>query len=192
MKLHRSHVLLSCVLAFGASASHAEGFYAGTGIQLRHYDLTQPGTTQDGSPSGHVLSGKLFAGYDFDDTWAIEGGYVNFGKPSYSYSFNGTSGQISASSRAAFVAAKASRPLSEKFGLFAKLGLDRHCLEVTGSGVASPLARSKSTTALYLGAGMQYKINKNLASTLELEHFGRDAAPGSSLTSVSLNLKYSF
>jgi len=49
-----------------------------------------------------------------------------------------------------------------------------------------------STTALYLSAGMQYKINKNLASTLELEHFGTDNNPGSSLTGVSLNLKYNF
>jgi hypothetical protein len=192
MNFFRTRLVLVSALACSASVSHAEGFYLGTGSYLRHYDMSQAGATQGSSPSGYTLSGKLFAGYDFNDMWSVEGGYVNFGKPSYSYTLNGTAGQLTTSGRAWFGAVKASKHLSEQLSVFGKVGLDQHRFEVAGSGDAASLTSNKSTTALYLSAGMQYKINKNLASTLELEHFGTDNNPGSSLTGVSLNLKYNF
>ena len=192
MKHFRPCFVLVCALTFGASASHAEGFYVGAGTHLRHYDLSQTGASQGSSGSGSVLSGKLFGGYDFNDTWAIEGGYVDLGKPRYSYMLNGTASQLSARAHAWFGAAKVSMPLSEQFGLFGKVGLDQHRLEVAGTGAAAALTSNKSTTALYVGAGVQYKISKNLASTLELEHFGTDKKPGSALNGVSLGLKFNF
>lgn len=187
-----SHFVLVPVLALFASVSHGQGPYVGSGIHLRRYDLSQPGAQSGDAATGHSLSGKVFAGYDFNDTWAIEGGYVDLGEQTYSYALDGAAGRLSTRGRIGFGAVKASMPLNEKFGLFGKLGLDRHRFEVAGSGAASSLARKKSSTAVYLGLGVQYKISKKLAATLELERFGAEKRPGGDLTGLSLSLKYGF
>ena len=180
------------VLTVATVSAHAEGLYLGGGAYLRHYDLGQAGATDANTPSGYTLSGKLFGGYDFNDTWAFEGGYVGFGKPAYRYSVNGTASELKAGGNAWYGAIMASVPFSDQVSFFGKLGLDRHTFDVTGSGAATALVTHKTSTALYLGTGAQYKFSKQLASTLEIEHFGTEPSPGSSLIGVSLNLKYSF
>jgi OmpA-OmpF porin, OOP family len=187
-----SRFVLVPALALFASVSHAQGPYVGGGLHLRRYDLSQPGAQSGDAATGHSLSGKLFAGYDFNDAWAVEGGYVDLGEQAYSYALDGTAGRLSTQGHAWFGAVKASMPLNEKFGLFGKLGLDRLRFESTGSGAASSLARKKTSTAVYLGAGVQYKVSKNLAATLELERFGAEKRPGGDLTGLSLSLKYGF
>lgn len=192
MNLFRARFVFIAALACCVSTTYADGFYVGIGGFARRYDLSPPDAAQGSSSSGYSLSGKLFAGYEFTSAWSVEGGYVGFGKPAYSYTQNGATGALSTGGRAWFVAAKSSMRLDEQFELFGKIGLARHAFEVTGSGAAASLTEDRSTTALYLGAGAQVNISKNMASTLEFEHFGTDNKPGSPLNGVSLNLQYKF
>lgn len=196
MKLHRTAALwLFPVGLLAAPATRAEGLYLNAGLLLRHYDLSQPGATSGpgtDSSDGHTLTGKVSGGYRFNDTWAFEGGYANFGRPAYRYTRNGQPGEIRAKGEAWFGAVRASTRLGENLTLFGKLGLDRHRLAVQASGDAAGLAQRKLTTSLYLGTGLAWRLDQHWSTTVELEHFGKDKKPGNALNTVSVGLQYNF
>lgn len=179
---------LMLALTWCAPACRAEGAYAGVGALVRHYDLSQPGTTND-STSGTSLSGRWIAGYDFDRHWGVELGYVDIGKPAVDTQGGG---RLSTRGHAWFGAVKASLPLSEKSAVFGKAGVDLHRWEVMGSGPASSLNRRTTDTALYLSAGLQYRLSGNLAATFEIERFGATQHPGGPLAGASLSLLFRF
>ena len=74
--------LLASLLLISATAAQAEGLYVEGGSLARRYDLSIPGSTGD-SAKGHSLSGALRLGYELDERWAVEAGYVNHGAPGY-------------------------------------------------------------------------------------------------------------
>lgn len=172
----------------GMSMAHAEGAYAGVGVSANRYKFDVPGASSSSTEAG----AKVFAGYDFDKTWALEGGYSNFGSKDYSFVQNGTAGQINTNSHAFYVAGKATMPVNEQVGVFGKLGVARTHDSISGSGAAAGLSSDPSRTGLYASLGAQYAINKNVALTAELEHMGRSADFGRKSTALSLGARYSF
>ena len=84
---------LASLLLISATAQAADGFYVEGGSLARRYDLTIPGTAGD-SAKGHSLSGALRLGYELDDRWAVEAGYVNHGAPGYSYRLGSQDGRL--------------------------------------------------------------------------------------------------
>ena len=194
MKLHRAALWLLPLGLIAAPASRAEGLYLNGGLLLRHYDLSQPGAdpAKDTDGDGHSLTGKVSVGYRFSDTWAIEGGYVGFGRPSYRYTRGGAAGEIRTKGDAWFGAVRASTRLGENLTLFGKLGLDRHRFDVQATGDAAGLAQHKRTTALYLGAGLAWRLDQHWSTTVEVEHFGKEKKPGNALNGVSVGLQYAF
>lgn len=196
MKLHRTAALwLLPIGLLAASASRAEGLYLNAGLLLRHYDLSQPGATSGqgaNSGDGHNLTGKVSGGYRFNDTWAIEGGYANFGRPAHRFSRDGQPGEIRTRGHAWFGAVRASTRLGENLTLFGKLGLDQHRFDVKASGEAAGLAQRKRTTSLYLGTGLAWRLDQHWSTTVELEHFGKEKNPGNALNTVSVGLQYNF
>lgn len=175
-----------------ACAAQAEGVYVGGGGFLRHYDLTHAGAASKDDATGQSLSAQMFIGYDFNERWAAEGGYVNLGRPSYTYSLNGRETRLSTDGHVWFGAVRATLPLNETFSLYSRLGVSQSRTTLTGSGAAAALTKTTTHTSLMSGLGLQYKINQNLASTVELTRFGPSQTPGSSLTGLSMSLKYGF
>ena len=193
MKLHRTALWLLPLTLLAAPAARAEGLYLNGALMLRHYDLSQPGSdagSQDGD--GYTLTPKLSGGWRFNDTWAVEAGYATFGRPKHHYTRDGQPGELSAKSDAWFGAVRASTRLGENLTLFGKLGLDRHRFDVQASGDAARQAQHKTTTALYLGTGLAWKLDQHWATTVELEHFGKDQKPGKGLNTVSVGVQYNF
>lgn len=66
---------------------------------------------------------KLFAGYNFNNSFAIEGGYADLGKPAVKSTGPTWSLQMTQKESAWFVAGKGTLPINEQFNLFSKLGL---------------------------------------------------------------------
>jgi len=140
----------------------------------------------DGSDSGM----KLFGGYRFGRSLALELAYVDLGKLNYSGDFSGspvTGGTVKVSGlNTSLVATQQATP---KLGLFAKAGLyawNAKASDLTG-GV--PFSSKDDGADLSIGVGADYFFTKNVGARVEWEHFELD--PGkASLLSAGIVVKF--
>jgi OOP family OmpA-OmpF porin len=116
-------------------------------------------------------SWKVYGGYQFTPTWGLELGYNDLGK------YRG------ADIESYTVAGTGTIPLNERWSLIGKVGAAENRPDVGGN-----------RTALLLGIGVGYTLNKNMAVRLEYEDFGKlaDASSSPRGKNVGLSLKYSF
>ena len=151
---------------------------------------------------------KLFAGYNFNKTWAMEGGYAGFGKPTIDYTGSGvlagTLGRAYIKNTAWFMAGKASLPLGKGFGVFAKLGLsgNKSDFSATTNNAAVntaaelPLAKTKVRLSPLVGVGAEYALTEKFRLRAEYEDFGNfntDMTPGHTKASLwSVGVTYTF
>ena len=84
-------VTLLGLAALISSSAWAEGLSLGASVGYVNVEDSEPGFDFEANDTGY----KLFANYEFSNRLAIEGGYIDFGKPTDS--FQGQSGQIDAS-----------------------------------------------------------------------------------------------
>ncbi len=183
---------LACLLLISATAARAEGLYVEGGSLARRYDMTIPGSTGD-SAKGHSLSGALRLGYELDDRWAVEAGYVNHGSPGYSYRLGTQDGRLTSHGHSWLLAGRATLALNERFALVGRLGLARNQSNFTGTGEAASRATSGSTTALYGGIGLETTLAPGWHLGLAWEHLGMSREKGGSvLNGISTTLRYSF
>lgn len=191
MSLLRSLFLITA--ATTALAAHAEGVYVEAGSLLRHYNLGVPGASSTDSSKGYALSGLARLGYAFDEHWAVEAGYVGFGKPSYRYRLGDQDGRLSTGGHATLLAGRGRWPLNDRFALVGRLGLARHQSHVTGSGEATARAVSGSASSLYASLGAEVKFNDHWQLGVAFEHFGKNRDhDGSLLHGLSTTVRYAF
>ena len=169
----------------GVSIAHAEGAYLGAGVVASRFNFDQPGTND----SGNKVSGKFFGGYEIDKMWGVEAGYTDFGSKSFTFN-NGFGGDTD--SHAFYVAGKASMPINEQFSAFGKLGVVNTKDNVSGRDVLGRSLKGDSKTGLYASIGGQYAINKNVALTAEIEHYGKSATFGRKADALAFGVRYSF
>jgi OmpA-OmpF porin, OOP family len=134
---------------------------------------------------------KLFAGYQFNETFGLESGYVDLGKISVS----GDNFSVSSHPQALYFAGTATWPLSTEFSLFGKAGVSANRTKVSATvGNTSGSDTTSKTTAI-VGVGAAYAMSKNLSLTVEYENFGKviDEA-GSSVKAdlFSVGIRYKF
>ncbi|WP_254926554.1 outer membrane beta-barrel protein [Janthinobacterium sp. PC23-8] len=185
--------MIASVTAMSAmSAAHAEGPYVGVGVTANRYDFNVPGATSADNHSGTKVGGKFFAGYDLNQTWAVEGGYADFGSKNYSYIDNaGNNGSVKGDSHGYYLAGKATMPVTDKVGVFGKLGVARVDNSLSGSGLSSGIG-GQNKTGVYASLGAQYAINEKVSLTAEVEHFGKSADQGHKATGLAVGARYNF
>jgi OOP family OmpA-OmpF porin len=185
-----SATALTGVTAHAADAGTA---YVGAGIVGSRYSFDVPNAVSSDGHSGNKASGKIFAGYNIDKTFAVEGGYTDFGSKSYNYSVAGANGHLESDSHSFYVAGKASTPINEQFSVFGKLGAARNHSSVAATGIASGYANSGNKTALYASIGGEYALNKNVSLSLEYEHYGKTESDlGRKTGAITGGLRYNF
>lgn len=148
---------------------------------------------------------KLFAGYRFSPTWAMEAGYADLGTPSVSFSNAFGSARASVDNSSWFIAGKGTFPVTATIGLFGKLGLTRNKSKLnytTNFPGDTPGSATDTRSGLLWGIGAEYAFNRNLGLRFEYEDFGKfgkafdDASnSGTGRTKVNLwtvGLTYSF
>jgi OOP family OmpA-OmpF porin len=177
-----------------STVARADGLYVEGGSFARRYDLSVPGAAATGgSAQGHSLSGALRLGYELDDRWAVEAGYVNHGAPSYSYRLGTQDGQLTSHGHAWVLAGRATLPLSERFALVGRLGLARNQSSLTGTGEAAGRAASGSATALYGSLGLETTLAPGWRLGLAWEQLGMSRSHGGSvINGISTTLRYKF
>ncbi|GAB3468685.1 outer membrane beta-barrel protein [Polaromonas eurypsychrophila] len=137
---------------------------AGQGLAVRS-------STEDNSGTGY----KLFGGYQLNRNFAVEGGYFDLGKSSYTYStfpvgtFNGETRV-----RGLNLDLVGMLPVSDRFSVFGRIGAayaqSRANLTSTGAVPVNTNSR-RNDTNVKVGLGMQYALTEALALRAELERY---------------------
>ncbi|AVR94693.1 outer membrane beta-barrel protein [Pseudoduganella armeniaca] len=190
--------VLASVSALGAVSAHAaDGVpYMGVGViaSEHRYDTGFPtaGVTVSDDKKTE-WGGKVFAGYQINPMWAVEGGYTSFGKGDADYTVAGVRGSAETKSESFYVAGKASYPVAEKVNVFGKLGVAHNRNEVSGNILGLTGKDEFSKNSVYAAVGADYAINEKVSMSLEYEHYGKTGIDyGRRKGGVSLNARYNF
>jgi OOP family OmpA-OmpF porin len=177
------------MISAAQAQTQVPGPYIGVGVATADH-VSNIGGTTGSSSDGYKASGKLFGGYDFDQTWGVEAGYTDFRKSHYNYSVNNVPGNASSDGHSFYVAGKATMPLNEQFSVFGKLGAAQNKNNLNASTIG--LSRSDSKTEAYGALGAQYSLTKQVALTLEYERYGKSKDFGAKADVWTVGAKYSF
>ena len=126
---------------------------------------------------------KVFGGYSFNKYFALEGGYFNLGKFGYDATTipAGTlNGEIKVNGFN--LDAVLSLPITEKFSVFGRVGVDRAKADVTFVGTGFAVVKnpnpSEQSTNLKYGAGLQYDFTRSFGMRAEVERYRINDAIG--------------
>lgn len=176
--------LISIVSALCASTAFAQS-YAGISLGKR-------GTQQWREASGTVLEPTekagpvtMYGGWRFTDRWALEAGYARLSDADYAT----TGGESSARSGAAYLAARATFPINDRFGWYLKGGVARNYLEVDMPGGRE----EKEHNIRAMGSvGIEYRFTPHVIGVAELASYGKVRTSTAYMRHNGLNLGLRF
>jgi OOP family OmpA-OmpF porin len=179
--------LVAATASIGAAQAGTPGPYVGVGIANADHSASITGASSTNS-DGWKTSGKIFGGYDIDQTFGVEVGYTDFRSSNYSYTLNGVNRSGSSDGKAYYVAGKATAPINEQFGVFGKLGVARN-----ERSFSDPVfSGNNRKTELYAGVGAEYNFNPKVSVSLEYERYGKNQDIGAKSDVITLGAKYKF
>ncbi len=179
--------------------AQAEGAYVGFNAGRANQKVSVSGDEGSGSVKDNSTGYKLYGGYEFNQYFGVQGGYIDLGKGKIAYADSDVQGNFSSKVRSLYVAATATLPINEQFAVFAKLGVSRNRVKImdvyTDAGVAGYISESETRTTPLIGIGAAYNFSKNLTAVLEYENFGKvvkddDVNLKANLFSVGLRYKF--
>lgn len=186
---------------YGEASLNSEpwGFYAGMSLagtdnkdwtsSSINSDLAANGITATSEINNTDANGnigwKLFGGYEFNQYFAVEGGYIAFQDVYANVSATAptvATSRLGLQSEAWMLAAMGTYPVSENFSLFGKLGANfwDQTLLTTNTTLTQPVtlptqavqvSESDSGTGLYFGVGASYDLGKYLTLRAEWERY---------------------
>jgi hypothetical protein len=130
------------------------------------------------------LNPKVFGGYAFNDTLAVEAGYIDLRKATPAPEAR----TIDLGGFGTYVAARFTKPLMDKLSAYGKLGIAQSERKLSTAGVM----RKDTDTGLYGAFGLQYSITKKVALTAEYERYGKDKKVGAKADTWSFGLNFGF
>lgn len=177
MKSKRIALVTTAILMLGAQASWAApqseelGAYGGLSVGRSSFNLPGASVAITGKDSRDT-SFKLYGGYQLNENFGVEGGYVRLGKFSEQATLATGSVNQEGSGNSFYLAGTGRLPLNEAFSLKGRLGVARS--KISGSNLL-PAADSLqgSKTGLMAGVGAEYKLSKNLALTADYDYYGK-------------------
>jgi len=200
---HRIALIAGCLLSLAAFGAQAQatgvqlrtdtGFYIGAGLgRSEARDFCSIG----GACDSKDITGNIFAGYQFNRHFAIEGGYSNFGEATSSGFVGGVATTVVTETTGFELVGVGSLPLSENFSLYVKLGMFRYDSDGTATGGLSATAGDDGFEPTF-GFGAEYSFTRNLAARLEWQRYyevgsGLLNTPKADITVLRLAARYKF
>ena len=146
---------------------------------------------------------KVYGGYQFNQYFAVEGGYTNLGKAkSHTVFTSGGSGTADGEwkSYSIDVSALGILPLGNQFALFGRAGVSlwdvKFDFSANGSGGAASTSESENGVSPLLGIGGMISLSSNWTARAEFErHFSvgkSDTTGKSDIDLISVGLQYRF
>ena len=179
-------ILVATLMIVGSQLAMAEGLYVlgavGSTIPASSVKsdtdtvLTALGVRNLSSSmsNGTSMAGAL--GYAINENFAVEGGYLNSGKMTYSATATGATINVDVTVTAMQVALLGVAPMNDKFSLFGKIGYS--WTTATTSGTVNSVAiasTSTNKTSTGYGAGAMYKFTDQLSLRASYEVYASDA-----------------
>jgi len=203
--------LAACIVASTAAAQD-RGTYIGIGVgqsriqadtgamdaAARRAGFTGSTTSAD----EHDTAWKLYLGHQYHRNFAVEASYTDFGRFSRSTQTTGPAANLGGSVRGYAVSLDAVglAPVTERFTLFGKVGLQHWDLDAQAASLAAGVATTATTSARgndwKLGLGARYDFNRNIGVRFEWERFvnvGDSATTGrSNIDMLAVGVQYRF
>ncbi len=176
---------------FATSQASAQGLYLGGSVGKSDIDDSiTSGLITSGPVDGKDTGYKIFGGYQINQNFGVELGYVDLGKVTYS-GFSGTSPVTNGTVEATGfnISAVGSVPLNPSFALFGKIGMfvwEAKANDITGG---SPFSAKEDGTDVSFGFGLSYNFTKNVSARVEWERFKMDSE-NASLLSVGIAYRF--
>jgi len=175
------------VVPAAQAADDVKGWYIGGGAGLSNArkvsswaqnadanNLLLGGFTSNTAIDSHETGWKVYVGYQFNENFAVEGGYTDFGR------FNGVSiisAPVSATSTGKWDVSSPMNaslvgiwPIWQQLSVFGKLGLAFTHVDAEVSGPITFKMNADRVQPL-LGVGLKYDINKQFGLRAEFERF---------------------
>ena len=147
----------------GAAQASDPGFYAGASVGQASLDESLDSTF---SIDDEDTSFSLSAGYSFNDYFAVEGGYIDFGEVGDSFSAGGITGKVEAEADGWDLALVGSLPVSEKFSLTGRAGYLFWDADIKASATGLPtVSDSDDGNDLFYGVGAEYRFTDQWSLT---------------------------
>lgn len=181
-------LILAAATLVAGSAAHAQQSttfkpYVGVGVA----------SAANRDTDGRHADAKIFGGVDFTDNLGVEAGYVNFSSRDrqYSEAYTGIPGGVKTTTKGygAYVAAKYTVPITDRFSAYGKLGL-AHSQRKWSNNIGYSAADNDND--VYAGVGAQYKLNDTLSLVGEYENYGKRKDFGARAGVWSAGLKVGF
>jgi OOP family OmpA-OmpF porin len=137
-------------------------------------------TAKNVQTDDYRTGGKIYGGYQVNQTWAAEAGYTDYGNKDVA---NGTT-----KSNSYYVAGKATMPINERFNAYGKLGV-QHSERKFDSAA---LNVKDTDTGAYGALGVEYKLNQQVALTAEYERYGKEKDIGAKANVWTVGAHYNF
>ncbi len=170
----------------GANAADANSFYfggtvgagkinPGTALQIT---ATNPSTKIE---SDINVAGRVFAGYQVNETFGFESGFTKFHNASTKNIANtgfNSSNDVTVKTYAVDLVGKATLPLQNGFSVYGKAGAaylnqkGNTNTYTTLASVTTSTSTNQTASAIYptVGAGVSYELNKNVSTDLSWNH----------------------
>jgi OOP family OmpA-OmpF porin len=171
------------------SAAQAQNAYVGAAVTTSDTNYRIGGATNVNDP-GYKASGKIFGGWELDNTWGVEAGYTDLRSTHGNYTLGGNAGRVTTDGSRSYLAAKASWPVNEQVSVYGKLGVGYSKTDVA---LSTPnVSWDDSKTEAYGGLGAQYKLNQNVSLIAEYERYGKKKEVGAKADAFSIGARYAF
>lgn len=154
------------------------------------------------SSSGKSNSNKwrLQLGYKVNPNFAVEAGYIDFGKARYSASYTGGTAEGTVKAGGIDVAALGILPLTDNLSVFGKAGLVaahvKSELSATGTAAAASGSATANVISPLFGVGLDYKLSDAVDLRTEYDHasnLGKSGKTGKMTADMlSVGLAYHF
>jgi len=164
------------------NAAAADSFYVGANIGSASLDDEIDGVAVDADSTSY----RLVAGWRFNEYFAIEGGYHDFGDFEQDLDIGGIPSAIKLSADGFTIGANGNIPIGEKFSVFGRGGwfFWNGTAEINNVTQASP-----EDANLFLGVGATYAVGKHFRLIGDWTRYELDIANSEV---ISLGFQYGF
>jgi OOP family OmpA-OmpF porin len=132
---------------------------------------------------------RIYLGYNFNENWAIEGGYTDLGRIKTNYTFNPLNlplFEVTGDQVAWSAAVKGTLPINKQFDVFALVGATSNRTKVTFTPINVTLvggvpSGSAHRTDLLTGLGAEFKPSPNIGLRLEYQNYNQFGGSGADI-----------
>ena len=196
----KTALIVLMTLAGAAQAAGKDGqpeFYIGTTLGVgvvapRNYDVNDDRDV-DGKLSPGLFAGLRVATVPVGQGWPlfVEGGYQRINRTTAWYKTPSGDTRLATEGSSAYLAARLAWPMTERFGLYARLGVARNDAESTTVAGPRVIDINGDKTSPLLGFGLEYQFDNGIGLRGDLTSFGK-ASKNSDIAAINFGVSYRF